>query len=148
MGDHTDTQTFAHIQTFALTHDKSQLQTSLAKFKLLENFCDVWKRKKISEREGERARERPVTVVWFVASPFLSSHLSLSVCFLHLTLNNVGIYARTTRSIYLWICPSIYQFSVHTMCSLEFSDNRTKKNRERQHNARWEREIYPKAGSG
>lgn len=127
MGDHTDTQTFTHTQTFAHTHDKSQLQTSLAKFKLLENFCDVWKRKKISEREGERARERPVTVVWFVASPFLSSHLSLSVCFLHLTLNNVGIYARTTRSIYLWICPSIYQFSVHTMCSLEFSDNRTKK---------------------
>lgn len=73
MGDHTDPQTFTH------THDKSQLQTSLAKFKLLENFCDVWKRKNISEREGERARERPVTVVWFVASPFLSTHLFLSL---------------------------------------------------------------------
>lgn len=59
------------------------------------------KEQEISEREGEKDRERPVTVVWFVASPFLSSHLSLSVCFLHLTLNNVGIYARTTRSIYL-----------------------------------------------
>lgn len=124
------------------THDKSQLQTSLAKFKLLKNFCDVWNRNTETEWDREKERERPVTVVCCVASPFLYSLLSsLSLCFLHLTLNNVGIYARTIHSIYLWICPSIYQFSLNTMCSLEFSDNRTTDSTMRDENVRYNRRL-------
>lgn len=91
-------------------------------------------KEKKNKRERGRKSERTTCyccLVCGISFSFLSS-LSLPVCFLHLTLNNVGIYARTTRSIYLWICPSIYQFSVHTMCSLEFSDNRTKKKKQRK----------------
>lgn len=51
---HTHKHSHTNIRTH--THDKSQLQTSLAKFKLLKNFCDVWNRH--TETEWDREKER------------------------------------------------------------------------------------------